>query len=464
MARLPKPGSDQGKWGEILNDYLSQAHTDTGILKPGVVTTSTLTDSAVTTPKLADNSVTTTKLADNSVTNAKIAGVGQANGIATLGINSKLNESQVPDRLSEPAITNEITEQVTPLVEQAADSAERAGQALADVQTIATVLGQRQFVVFGDSWTTTLDGVNIPAVAVSRLGGVLVANYGVEGAFLGPTSYGSEGTVKSSAAQMATANVDSTVDKTLITDVLVILGVNNLAGYLPTVSEAAALFEGFRLYPNARYWYAANGPKAINSLAISNDPWRWYARAFDGAALAGFAVGRFAPVWHWGANADSYWPSGSNNASLHMNAAGGIAWANRLVAFLTGMEWIPYVKPTITLDANATTLQASASLSNQNSYIDGGTLWLSFTLSCSNSGISDDAYQTIANIEPRYCPIGDYMTYPVGVRISSGQMSQAYSFRINEGGAIQVDGRAIKTNTGYILFKATVPLNLPKQP
>ena len=101
MPRLPKPGSDQGKWGEILNDYLSQSHTDTGTLKPGIVTTSTLTDSAVTTPKLTDNSVTTTKLADNSVTNAKIAGVGQANGIATLDTNSKLSESQVPERLGE---------------------------------------------------------------------------------------------------------------------------------------------------------------------------------------------------------------------------------------------------------------------------------------------------------------------------------------------------------------------------
>ena len=68
MARLPKPGSDQGKWGEILNDYLSQSHKADGTLKDGSVTSSTLTDSAVTTTKLQDNSVATTKLADNSVT------------------------------------------------------------------------------------------------------------------------------------------------------------------------------------------------------------------------------------------------------------------------------------------------------------------------------------------------------------------------------------------------------------
>ena len=122
MARLPKPGSDQGKWGEILNDYLSQSHTDTGTLKPGIVqetnlstsvqtklnATTSVADGSITTDKLADNAITTAKLNDNSVTNAKIAGVGQADGIATLDTNGKLNESQVPDRLSETGITGMV--------------------------------------------------------------------------------------------------------------------------------------------------------------------------------------------------------------------------------------------------------------------------------------------------------------------------------------------------------------------
>lgn len=33
MPRLPQPGSDQGEWGEILNDFLSQAHNADGSLK-----------------------------------------------------------------------------------------------------------------------------------------------------------------------------------------------------------------------------------------------------------------------------------------------------------------------------------------------------------------------------------------------------------------------------------------------
>ena len=136
MARLPKPGSDQGKWGEILNDYLSQSHTDTGTLKDNTVgtnqlqtnsiTTPQLQDNAITTPKLADNSISTTKLQDNSIPLAKLQNIGQPNGIATLDTNGTLKESQVPDRLSETAITNEITEQVTPLVAQVGTDAQAA--------------------------------------------------------------------------------------------------------------------------------------------------------------------------------------------------------------------------------------------------------------------------------------------------------------------------------------------------
>ena len=192
MARLPKPGSDQGKWGEILNDYLSQSHKADGTLKDNTVgtnqlqtnsiTTSQLQDSsittlkladnatttdklangAVTTPKLTDNSVTTTKLTDNSVTTAKLAGVGQPNGIATLDTNSKLNESQVPDRLTETAITNEITERVTPLVEQAADSATAAASSATAAETARTgaetARNQTEAAVTsGLSWTGTVD-------------------------------------------------------------------------------------------------------------------------------------------------------------------------------------------------------------------------------------------------------------------------------------------------------------------
>ena len=42
MPRLPIPGSDSGNWGQILNDYLSQAHRSDGSLKDNVITTNNL--------------------------------------------------------------------------------------------------------------------------------------------------------------------------------------------------------------------------------------------------------------------------------------------------------------------------------------------------------------------------------------------------------------------------------------
>ncbi len=52
MARLPVPGSDDGKWGEILNNFLLQAHDDEGALKSGSVTGAALANGSVTAAKL----------------------------------------------------------------------------------------------------------------------------------------------------------------------------------------------------------------------------------------------------------------------------------------------------------------------------------------------------------------------------------------------------------------------------
>lgn len=52
MPRLPQPGSDEGTWGTILNDYLSQAHNSDGTLQAGVVGTAHLQDDSITPGKL----------------------------------------------------------------------------------------------------------------------------------------------------------------------------------------------------------------------------------------------------------------------------------------------------------------------------------------------------------------------------------------------------------------------------
>jgi hypothetical protein len=48
MARLPQPGGDQGNWGDILNNYLSQSLTSDGRLQDGVVGSDQIQDGAVT--------------------------------------------------------------------------------------------------------------------------------------------------------------------------------------------------------------------------------------------------------------------------------------------------------------------------------------------------------------------------------------------------------------------------------
>lgn len=72
MARLPNPGSDDGTWGAILNDFLQQSLDTAGALKANTVNTTQLVNSAVTTTKIADTNVTNAKLADNSVSTAKL--------------------------------------------------------------------------------------------------------------------------------------------------------------------------------------------------------------------------------------------------------------------------------------------------------------------------------------------------------------------------------------------------------
>ena len=74
MARLPQPGSDSGTWGDILNEYLSQALKSDGTLKDNVVTRSAI----------APNAVTATEVADGSLSPAKLTTTGTASGTTFL--------------------------------------------------------------------------------------------------------------------------------------------------------------------------------------------------------------------------------------------------------------------------------------------------------------------------------------------------------------------------------------------
>lgn len=76
MARLPIPGADAGQWGDILNEYLSQAHTSDGSLKVDSVSGAQLSAGSVTTSTIADSTIIEAKLSADVITklNDSVAG------------------------------------------------------------------------------------------------------------------------------------------------------------------------------------------------------------------------------------------------------------------------------------------------------------------------------------------------------------------------------------------------------
>lgn len=78
MARLPIPGSDNGTWGDILNEYLSQSHKSDGMLKANSVTGTEIQDGSILEAQLA--SAVQTKL--NTV--APVTSVASRTGDVTL--------------------------------------------------------------------------------------------------------------------------------------------------------------------------------------------------------------------------------------------------------------------------------------------------------------------------------------------------------------------------------------------
>ncbi len=117
MARLPTPGQDNGTWGDILNDYLSQSHKPDGTLKDNAVGTNQIQSGAVTNAQLDSSTQSAVTKASSSVqkVNSKtpdgtgnvalaasdvsavpISAQGVASGVATLDSSSTLTSSQLP--------------------------------------------------------------------------------------------------------------------------------------------------------------------------------------------------------------------------------------------------------------------------------------------------------------------------------------------------------------------------------
>lgn len=91
MARLPQPGSDNGTWGDILNEYLSQTLKSDGTIKDNVVTTSAIAPNAITAAEIAPNSVTAAEIAADAVTATQIQDGSITEAQLASGVQTKLN-------------------------------------------------------------------------------------------------------------------------------------------------------------------------------------------------------------------------------------------------------------------------------------------------------------------------------------------------------------------------------------
>lgn len=113
MARLPKPGGDNGNWGDILNDYLSQTHNPDGTLKDNSVGSAQIADGSLT-ETLLDAGVQT-KLNQITPTWSTLSGrpsvIGAGNDAAAarnaIGLDD--GSGKIPSTLIPPVHTDDIS-------------------------------------------------------------------------------------------------------------------------------------------------------------------------------------------------------------------------------------------------------------------------------------------------------------------------------------------------------------------
>lgn len=81
MARLPQSGADAGNWGEILNEYLLESHTEEGFIKVNTVGSPQLKPLSVTSSNIANETITEDKLSSNvqaKLNGASVSSVAEA--------------------------------------------------------------------------------------------------------------------------------------------------------------------------------------------------------------------------------------------------------------------------------------------------------------------------------------------------------------------------------------------------
>jgi len=147
VARLPQPGGDNGKWGDILNDYLLQALKPDGTIKDDAVTSNAIAPNAVTADQIADGAVAGEHIQDGVIAEAQLdtnvqeklntAGSGGvADGTITT---AKLHDDAVTDSKVSPTAgiaQSKITDLVTDLAGKAATSHTHVATDISDSSSV----------------------------------------------------------------------------------------------------------------------------------------------------------------------------------------------------------------------------------------------------------------------------------------------------------------------------------------
>lgn len=111
MSRLPTPGSDNGTWGVVLNDFLSVAHGTDGTLAAGSVVDATIVDGTIALPKLASTIQTSLGKADTALQTATSSTVGLGNVDNTSDVNkpvSTATQTALDAKLASTALDSSV--------------------------------------------------------------------------------------------------------------------------------------------------------------------------------------------------------------------------------------------------------------------------------------------------------------------------------------------------------------------
>ena len=271
MARLPIPGSDQGQWGDILNDYLSVSLSGDGELKDGSVIKA-----------IPNGSIMASKLAQTYIQANEKA---QPNGVATLGTDGLVTSSQLPSITSPPdasiatkgliQLSGDLGGTATaPTVPGLADKAAAAMtiSAGAGLTGGGNLSANRTLAVnFG-----TTDGTVAAGNDARIAGAEQIAN---KGAANGYASLGSDGLVPASQLPPAVAPPDATTTTRGLIQLSgdlggtaaspTVPGLINKAATATTISTGAGLTGGGDLSANRTL--AVNFGTAAGTVAEGND-------------------------------------------------------------------------------------------------------------------------------------------------------------------------------------------------